>query len=228
MELSDEYLVCCAVLDSCRFGWSSTSTHFTPPRYTRTALRLLSRTSHANYPTFTHPRTPRRPLVSASMPASRNGASHFPSRARSAVPFSAADRRRVACVVCCRVRQVDELFNLLQFIEPHKFYDKALFMNQFTNLEKEGQVGTGRRGGSGMGLGMEMERRVRERHRGGVVRACCCSSEMCAPSTAYIAERVKGRVLTCWARCWLDTISTRAANNYDRIQTHLVRRFGEK
>lgn len=38
------------------------------------------------------------------------------------------------------VPQVDELFNLLQFIEPHKFYDKALFMNQFTNLEREGQV----------------------------------------------------------------------------------------
>ena len=32
------------------------------------------------------------------------------------------------------------MFNLLQFIEPHKFYDKALFMNQFTNLEREGQV----------------------------------------------------------------------------------------
>ncbi|CAN0533724.1 unnamed protein product, partial [Ectocarpus sp. 12 AP-2014] len=35
---------------------------------------------------------------------------------------------------------VDELFNLLQFIEPHKFYDKLLFMSQFTNLEREGQV----------------------------------------------------------------------------------------
>ena len=35
---------------------------------------------------------------------------------------------------------MDELFNLLQFIEPDKFYDKLFFMNQFTNLEREGQV----------------------------------------------------------------------------------------
>lgn len=43
--------------------------------------------------------------------------------------------------------QVDELFNLLQFIEPGKFSDKAFFMQQFTNLEREGQVRGRRHGG---------------------------------------------------------------------------------
>ncbi|CAM9375670.1 unnamed protein product, partial [Discosporangium mesarthrocarpum] len=35
---------------------------------------------------------------------------------------------------------VDELFNLLQFIEPKKFSNRNVFLEQFTNLKMEGQV----------------------------------------------------------------------------------------